>query len=98
MASMSGAMAPVALWERVVFVVKESRRFPYRLPVQSRVAAVLGRRLQQCRFSSVVPRGMPQACGRRVEDGENDEILPCSKPLLLAFLVQSLLPSFTNAP
>ncbi|MQM01016.1 hypothetical protein Taro_033765 [Colocasia esculenta] len=42
--------------------VKERMRFLYRLPVQSRVSAVLGRRFQQCRFSSVVPRGMPQAC------------------------------------
>ncbi|MQM06669.1 hypothetical protein Taro_039496 [Colocasia esculenta] len=38
--------------------VKESRRFPYHLPVQSYDAAVLGRCLQQCRFSYVVPKDM----------------------------------------
>ncbi|MQM13470.1 hypothetical protein Taro_046397, partial [Colocasia esculenta] len=50
--------------------VKVKRKFCYRLPVQGRVIAVLGQRLQQCSFrSSVVsflsctslPWGMPQA-------------------------------------
>ncbi|MQM11828.1 hypothetical protein Taro_044738 [Colocasia esculenta] len=58
----SGGNTGIASFFAFFTKVKESKRFPYRLPVQSRVAAVLGRRLQQCRFSSVVPRGMPQAC------------------------------------
>ncbi|MQL97002.1 hypothetical protein Taro_029687 [Colocasia esculenta] len=44
--------------------VKARRRFHYRLPVQSRVAAVLGRHLQQCSFLfSVVSRGYGSFAG-----------------------------------